>query len=125
MKTLRSTILLALALASPFYVPLLFTGCSTTNPAGRLLASSVQTVDAAMQGWWSYEVLGHATPDQVALARQAYADYQAAEALAEIAYVEFAKTGDESAWQRAADGLRASQGHLLQLIEQFQKKDSP
>jgi hypothetical protein len=118
MKTLTLLLLTAvLALVTP--------GCSTTNTAGRVLASSVQTVDAAMQAWWSYEVLGHATPDQVALARDAYATYQAAELLAEDAYLAYTKTGDASAWQRAADGLRALQTHLLALIQQFQKKDSP
>ena len=115
MKTLKLLFLTAaLVLASA--------GCrSTTNTAGRLLASSVQTVDAAMQAWWTYELLGHATPDQIALARESYAGYQEAEAIAEVSYIEFVKTGDATGWQRAADALRNSQLHLLSLITQFQK----
>jgi hypothetical protein len=113
MKTL-ALLLLTAALA---FTP----GCQTQNTAGRLLASSVQTVDAGMQSWWSYEVLGHATPDQVALVRAAYADYQAVEQLAESAYLAATKSGDTSAWQRAADALTASQKPLLALIQQFTK----
>lgn len=116
----------ALTLWATIWIIVTFaSGCSTTNTAGRLLATTVQSVDAGMQGWWTYEVLGYATPDQVALVRESYGEYQAAELLAEDAYVAYAKTGDESAWQRAADGLRGAQGHLLQLLEQFQKKKGP
>lgn len=106
-----------------FAIALFFTaGCVSQNPAGRLLASTVQSVDAAMQGWSTYVALGNATVDQETAVRSSYAKYQATVAAAEVAYVAAAKLGDESAWQRAANALRASQRDLLTLIATFQPK---
>ncbi len=101
-------------------------GCANTqNTSGRLLVSTVQTVDTAMQGWWTYEALGHATPDQVVAVRDAYGKYQAAEAAAEVAYRAAAQSGDTSAYQTAADALRAAQSHLLDLVNQFNPPKPP
>lgn len=98
---------------------LVLSGCQTENAAGRLLASTVQTVDAAMSGWGTYVATGKATEADEAAVRQAYAKYQAAEALAERAYFASVQTGDGSAWQRARDELIASRNELLALLHTF------
>lgn len=104
---------------------LLFTGCHTQDVPGRLLTTTVQTVDGAMQGWGSYVALGKATAEQETTVRAAYSKYQSAEAAAEAAYVASAKTGDASVWQRASDALRASQGALITLVNQFTQGKTP
>ena len=75
-----------------------------------------------MQGWWTWEAMGKATPDQVAKVRELYQQYQAVESIAETAYVTSAKLNDQTVWTTAAATLRATQTELLALIEQFQKK---
>jgi len=101
---------------------LLGAGCSTTGTAGRLLATTVQTVDLAMQGWAQYVVSGQVTPEQETAVRAAYAQYQLAEQAAEAAYLAAARTGDLDPWRRAAASLRASQAVLLALIDQCRTK---
>ena len=108
-----AAVLCLLAIAATF----LFSGCAATP--GRVLATTVQTVDAAMQGWGDYVALGKATAYQENTVRSAYTKYQAAEQAAEAAYVALAKTGDANAWQRASNALRASQRELLTLVNLF------
>lgn len=98
---------------------MLLPGCQTQNAAGRILASTVQTVDAAMQAWGTYVALGHAKPGEEETVRLAYAQYQSAEAIAERAYVLAAKSGDQSAFTLAADTLRSTQADLLALLNTF------
>ncbi len=98
---------------------LFFLGGCVSNPSGRFLASTVQSVDAAMTGWSDYVAMGHTTVDQEAAIRRAYSRYQAAEQAAEAAYAAATHGGDQSVWERAADALRASQRSLLTLIASF------
>ena len=103
-----------------FVTSLFFLSGCVSNPSGRLLASTVQSVDAAMIGWSTYVVTTHKpTVDQETAVRLAYERYQAAESVAETAYVASVKTGDQS---RAADALQASQRALLTLIASLQPK---
>ena len=112
---------------SPSVIPLLLAaglsatliGCQTQDVPGRTLATTVQTVDAAMQGWATYVALGHAGPAQEAQVRAAYAQYQRAEAAAEKAYLVWTKTPDATGlqvWTVAASALRAAQADLLALV---------
>lgn len=96
-----------------------FSGCATQNAPGRILATTVGTVDSAMQGWATFVALGHATPDQESAVREVYAKYQAAESAAERAYVAAAKLNDQSAWSKASAALTASQSDLLALLAKF------
>jgi hypothetical protein len=94
-------------------------GCHTTNTPGRILATSSQTVSAAMDGWWTYELLTQPPQEQVDQVRQGYAAWQLSQQAAEAAYNVHLTTGKTDAWQAAADALRASQATLLQLVHQF------
>jgi len=102
-----------------------FTGCATQNAPGRILATAVQSVDSAMQGWASYVALGRATDAQQASVRALYEKYQAAESAAETAYVAAAKLGDATIFERASVSLRAAQNDLLQLIEEISRPKTP
>lgn len=97
---------------------LLAPGCVTQTP-GRVLATTVATVDAAMQGWATWVALGHATSEQELAVRAAYERYQALQHAAEAAYVAAAKTSDPSVFQRASAALTAAQGDLLYLLAKF------
>lgn len=103
---------------------LLAPGCVTQTP-GRVLATTVQTVDAAMQGWATWVALGHATSEQELAVRGAYDRYQAFQRAAEAAYVAAAKTSDPSVFQRAAAALKAAQDDLLYLLAKFQPTTPP
>lgn len=114
-----TALMLAAALA---FAPFAFTGCQTSNAPGRVLASTVTTVSAAMEGWWTWEALGQAKPEEVARVRELYARYQAVEAVAEKAYVTAAKLDDQTAWRQASEALRSVQTELLSAIEAFTHK---
>lgn len=102
---------------------LLMAGCASfQSTAGKTLATTVQTVDAAMQGWAAYVVIGNPTPQQQAAVKTAYQKYQAAEAIAEKAYVLASASGDQSGWTVAASTLRQCQADLLLLISTFNTK---
>ena len=110
------TILLLILAAALLFTP----GCVTVrNAPGRVLATSAQTVDAAMTAWTTYDALGHARPAQSQSVRKAYAEYQRAFAVAEIAYLASRPSTPSEAWNSAANVLRASQRDLLALIQSF------
>jgi hypothetical protein len=109
-------------LGALLWAPLAFTGCQTSNTPGRVRASTVTTVRAAMEGWWTYEALGQAKPEEVAKVRELYARYQAVEAVAEKAYIVAAKLDDQTAWRQASEALKATQAELLAIIHEFQTK---
>lgn len=96
-----------------------FSGCATQNAPGRILATTAQTVDSAMQAWASYVALERATPAQESAVRALYAKYQAAESAAQNAYVAGANTSDPSAFAKASAELRAAQTDLLNLVNLF------
>jgi hypothetical protein len=112
MKTYLSLIALCAALIC---------GCVTNTP-GRILATTTTTVDAAMQGWATYDALGQAEPEQIEKVREAYLRYQEVERIAELAYVASVKTGDKTAWEQSVEALKATQANLLALIAKFQPK---
>lgn len=101
----------------------MFTGCSTFQEnAGKTLATTVQTVDAAMKGWAAYVAIGGATAQQEASVKAAYQKYQAAEAIAEKAFVLSVTSGDQNGFTTAAAVLRQVQADLLLLINTFAPK---
>jgi len=96
-------------------------GCSTQNTSGRLLATTVTTVDAAMTAWGDYTRLHPVSAETHGQVRAAYESYQRAELAAERAYVAAAKLNDPTIFDVAATALRAAQTDLLALIELLQR----
>lgn len=92
-------------------------GCATTQTPGRILATTAQTVDAAMVGWQEFAWLKPATEQDHAAVAQAYAVYQLSFAVAKSAQT----SGDTAGWARAAEVLRANQSALLLLLETLSK----
>ena len=77
------------------------------------MASTVQTVDAAMKGWATFVAIGGATAQQEASVKAVYEKYQACQRVAEKAYVAAAVSGDRNSFTVAADAMRAVQVDLL------------
>jgi hypothetical protein len=99
-----------------FMLALCLAGCATS---GKLLASTVATVDAAMKSWANLVAAGQTTPAQETAVKDAYETYQAAELIAENSYIAFIKSGDATAWNRSAAALRDSRDALLHLVNRF------
>lgn len=95
---------------------LVVTGCQTQNSAGRVLASTVMTVDAAMQGWGTYVRTAHPPASEEAQVKLAYEQYQVAEMAAEQAYLAYVKSGDVSSWVKASNAMVAARESLVTLI---------
>lgn len=111
MKQLLSVLFLALLI-----------GCATfSDTAGKVLASTAQTVDSTMHGWAAYVNTKHISAGDQLPVRKAYGQYQLAMAAAEAAYISLLKTGDRTAWTKAADALIASQASLIAAIQSFTK----
>jgi len=100
-------------------------GCATSNPEGRLLASTAQTVDAAMKGWSIWVVDGKAEPYSEVRVRELYGRYQLAMAAAKESYTVWKATGEKTPWERASVTLRQSRDFLLNLIDAFQRPIKP
>jgi hypothetical protein len=96
----------------------LFSGCKT-DTAGRVLVTSVQAVDSAMQGWANYVALGKATPAQELAVFTAYEKYQSDESAAQFALLVTLDNHNDPLWTRARDALTAAQSDLLKLVNQF------
>ena len=98
--------------------------CTTTTKgtAAKTLATTAQTVDAAMQGWAAWVVLGKATPQAEAQVRQAYARYQLAMGAARNAYLTLDATGDKDAWAQASILVSSARADLLNLVNEFTKE---
>jgi hypothetical protein len=112
---MRTAITLAIGLA-------LLVGCTTfTNSAGKVLASSAMTVDAAMQGWATWVSMGKAGPTQETQVKAAYQKYQVAIQTATLAYQAAVVSGDQTAWKQAETVLTQTQSSVLNLISQFTK----
>lgn len=104
----------------------LLSGCATTwqDSAGKSLVTIAQTVDAGMKGWETYSVAsGLADNDPTELkVKLLYGQYQTAFSAALQAYSAAAATGDQSIWVQASSDLTASEGNLLNLVQQLQGK---
>lgn len=101
------TLLLALVLSS----------CATfQGNAGKVLASTSQTVDAAMQSWAQYLKVNPLPPSRQYKVQKAYQNYQVSMAAAEKAYIALAKNGDKNGWQQASIALTASQAEIIAAI---------
>lgn len=105
------------------FVALVFlAGCATfNNRAGKALALVATTVDNTMQGYARYVVIAQVKEEKQAPVRDAYTRYQASMAVAEKAYVELVKTGDQNTWNAALMALQASQADLLALVNSMLK----
>lgn len=100
---------------------LAFTACASfQNTAGKLLASTSDTVDADMKGWATYVVINKVPEDKQLSVRNAYANYQNAMLAAEAAYKAAVQSGDQSPWTQASAALTAASGSLIALITQLE-----
>lgn len=116
---MRKLLSLAAGLA---VLTLMLTSCKTTNLEGRLLASTAQTVHAAMQGWAVWVVKGQATEDSEARVRAAYGRYQLAMDAALSCYTVWKQTGEKHYWTRAEITLRTNRETLLNLISSLRNQ---
>ena len=112
-KILISLLLGTSLLVTPVYI----TGCATA-PA-KVLVTTVNTVDVAMQGWGAWVALGNATAAQETQVKSAYLKYQMSESIAEAALIQSIKTGDQSSWTSASQIMTMQQQALLTLINSF------
>ncbi len=103
---------------------ILFSGCVTTSPldrAAKSLASTVAAVDSAMTGYADLVALDLVpVRDQVQVAKL-YADYQAAESVAEAALVRAVKSKDAGSLASATAALDAAKLPLLKFLARFTK----
>src|SRR5262245_43779951 len=87
-------------------------GCATTpnwqDSYGKILATTAQTVDAAMKGWAMYVVTGNPPADQQAKVKTAYQEYQAAFDVALNAYNASVALKDASLFEQAQAALEAN-----------------
>ena len=100
----------------------LISGCVTTSPVDRAtktLTSTVATVDAAMNSYATLVVLGQVSEHDQANVRTLYANYQAAETVAEAALKSTLETHDASGLTLTLETLRAAQLPLLQFLARF------
>lgn len=101
----------------------LASGCTAPRDvAGKTLVTTVQSVDAAMQGWGAWVRAGQASAQDEAKVKAFYERYQMAELAAEKAYEAWCAsphgaTGEQSAWTTAAAALRAAQKDLLAVLD--------
>ena len=93
-------------------------GCMTT---GKTLATTAQTVDAAMQGWAEYVAIGAAKPADETRVRAAYEKYQASMNAAVAIYKATTEpTAPNAARLNAASALvRRHRAELIALINQL------
>lgn len=112
------------SVAAPLLVAatLLFSGCVTTSPldnSARVLASTVQSVDTAMQGYATAVVLELVSAADQAKVRKLYTDYQAAVVVAETAITHAIKTGDTGSLAATTAALTAARDPLLAFLARF------
>lgn len=91
------------------------TGCQST---GKTLATTAQTVDAAMQGWAEYVAAGQASASDEARVKSAYQKYQTAFAAAKAIY-DTGSTTNGAALNSAVEILRAQRASLIALVNQL------
>lgn len=100
----------------------LISGCRSMSPldvSAKTLASTVQTVDVAMQGYGLAVAMDRVPLDDQAKLLKIYADYQAAVTLAETAITNAIKSGDAGSLAAATAALDASKFQLLAFIARF------
>lgn len=73
--------------------------------AGKFLASTAQTVDAAMHGWAVWDATGKASPTDEATVRKVYQQYQLYMMVATNAYTLAVKTGDITIFNQPSNNL--------------------
>lgn len=98
----------------------LASGCTAPRDvAGKTLVTTVQSVDAAMQGWGAWVRAGQASAQDEAKVKAFYERYQTAELAAENAYEAWCASGDanKTGWDSAAAALRAAQKDLLGVLD--------
>ena len=95
-------------------------GCASfqTN-AGKTLASTAITVDAAMKGWAKWADQNGRDPARDLSVRTAYVRYQMAMQVASSAYVRLAQSQDRSQWNTASANLLKESAAVLDIIKAF------
>lgn len=112
---LKATVSICLLLLAALFL----CSCRTTSPldtSAKLLASTVQSVDTAMQGYATAVVLDLVPADDQAKVRKLYGDYQAAVAVAEAAITHAIKTGDAGSLAATSAALTAARDPLLAFL---------
>ena len=95
-------------------------GCASfqTN-AGKTLASTAMTVDAAMKAWSKYVDKNGVDPARNLAVKTAYIRYQAAMQTASMVYVHLSQSKDQSQWVDAAANLLRDSQAVVKLIKAF------
>ena len=109
--------LLAFSLAAVMDIT---TGCQTSDPVGRSLATTATTADAALDGWLNYAAITKAPESDHAKVKAAWEKYQAALRIARLAYT--AAVPGQSAPDVAIAILEATRMDLLNLIASLEKQ---
>lgn len=114
---LSATISISLLLLAALFL----SGCTTTptDHAAKTLAATVQTVDAAMQGYGLAVALNRVSTSDQAQVRQLYENYQAAVELSELAITHALKSGDNSRLETARGFLDEAREPLLLFLARF------
>jgi outer membrane biogenesis lipoprotein LolB len=104
---------------------ILLAGCAATptDRAAKVLASTVQTVDVAMQAYSAAVVLDLVSPADQDQVRRLYSDYQGAQTVFEAALLAALKNGPAGELAAAQAALTAARDPLLQFLARF--KPSP
>jgi uncharacterized protein GlcG (DUF336 family) len=94
-------------------------GCRTTNPSGKIIASSAVTVDAAMKGWSVWVHDGKATEAQEVMVRDAFIKYKSIETAARKAYAAAYAAKDDSSMAQVVAALQAAVADLNLIVITF------
>lgn len=112
----------AISISLLLMTALFLCSCRSMSPldvASRSLVSTVQTVDAAVQGFATADALGLVSAADQTEFRKLYADYQAAESVAEVAIITAIKSKDAGSLAAASAALDAAKIPLLKFLARF------
>lgn len=95
---------------------LVLIGCAFRAGSGKFLATTAQTVDTAMKGFFIQAELGRVSLDQSNRVVAAFGKYQQSMQLATNAYALSITGTNQEPWLLASNALFQSQAVLLSLI---------
>ena len=96
-------------------------GCSTVqDTSGKTLIGIETTVNAAMQGWATWDAEGHATPAQEAQVKALYTQYQAAFTIAANTWISAQASGDTATMTSVIATLSSQATPIVALITQIE-----
>ena len=96
-------------------------GCkSVQDTSGKTLIGIETTVNAAMQGWATWDAEGHATPAQEAQVKALYTQYQAAFTIAANTWISAQASGDTATMTSVIATLSSQATPIVALITQIE-----